>query len=164
MRQIITYPDPILRRQAEPVNFQDESLSELLEDMQEIMYQDDGVGLAAPQIGVSKRIIVIDGGMGLIQMINPKIIKTGDDREAVEEGCLSVPDIRVTIARPTQITIEGLNEKGEPVCYDVDGLLARIFQHENDHLDGKLIIDYLSSIQRTLLRSKLKQLEKNTSR
>lgn len=163
MDLIVTYPDPILRRKSEEIEFVDDELSKFIERMQDIMYEKDGVGLAAPQIGVSKRIIVVDDGKGLINLINPIITGTNDQRESVEEGCLSLPGIRVSVNRPTFVKVEGLDINGNPVNYETDGLLARIFQHEIDHLNGILIIDYLSTIQRSLLKAKLKPLQNNTS-
>jgi len=162
MLKIVTYPDPFLRQTAAPVVTFDDQFHELLEQMQETMYTDDGVGLAAPQIGVSRRIVVLDDGNGPINIINPVIKASGDKEEVVEEGCLSLPGIRVPVKRPIEVIVEAVNEAGEPVHYDADGLLARIFQHEIDHLNGILIIDHLSTIQRSLIKSKLKQLEKNT--
>ncbi len=162
MMQIVTYPDPVLRETAEPVGQIDQKILDLLDQMQESMYEDEGVGLAAPQVGVSKRIIVVDGGEGLVNLINPEIISSNDETEGVEEGCLSLPGIRVTVSRPTEVTVTGMNEKGEPVRYEASDLMARIFQHEIDHLNGTLIIDHLSTLQRGLLKSKLRQLEKHT--
>jgi peptide deformylase len=162
MMQIVTYPDPVLRETAEPVGRIDQKILDLLDQMQESMYADDGVGLAAPQVGVSKRIIVVDGGEGLVNLINPEIISSNDETEGVEEGCLSLPGIRVTVTRPTEVTVTGMNEKGESVRYEASDLMARIFQHEIDHLNGTLIIDHLSTLQRGLLKSKLRQLEKHT--
>lgn len=124
------------------------------------MYTEDGVGLAAPQVGVSKQIIVLDDGEGPINLINPEIVVKGSEKEALEEGCLSFPGIRATVSRPTTVKVKGLNEKGESVCYEAEGLLARILQHEIDHLNATLIIDYLSTLQRGLIKSKLKQLQK----
>lgn len=161
MSIIVTYPDPILRKKSEPIEFVDDELAEFVEKMQDIMYEKDGVGLAAPQIGVSKRIIVLDDGNGLIGLINPVITEMNDNKEPMEEGCLSLPDVRVMVNRPTSIQVEGLDIHGNPVQYTADDMLARIFQHEIDHLNGILIIDYLSTIQRSLMSSKLKQLQRN---
>jgi len=160
MLKIVTYPDPFLRQMAEEVDTFDDSLHVLLDQMQEVMYHDDGVGLAAPQIGVSKRIIVLDDGNGLIHLMNPEIITSGSNEEVVEEGCLSLPGIIVPVSRPGEVVVKGLNESGDPVKYEADALLARILQHEIDHLNGILIIDHISSIQRSLIKNKLKQLEK----
>ncbi|MBN1780001.1 peptide deformylase [bacterium] len=161
MRKIVTYPDPVLRLTADPVEIFDEALHDLLDEMQEIMYADDGVGLAAPQIGLSKRIIVLDDGSGPMAFLNPEVISCNEETETVEEGCLSLPDIRVPVSRPTQVRVTAQDASGQPVTIDADGLLARIFQHEIDHLNGKLIIDHVSAVHKQLLRPKLKQLEKS---
>ena len=164
MLEIHTYPDPVLRKKADDVETITDDYHQLIEEMAEAMYDDDGVGLAAPQIGVSKQVIVVDGGEGFMALFNPEIIKTGDDTDTVEEGCLSLPGIRVQVERPTQITLRVLNVKGETVQLEIEGLMARIFQHEIDHLNGILIIDRVSSINRSLLKSKLRKLEKEALR
>jgi len=160
MLKIVTYPDPILRQKAEAVENVNDEIRSLVESMAEVMYKDDGIGLAAPQVGVSQRIIVVDAGEGLISLINPEIIYKGEEKESMEEGCLSLPGIRVDVLRVKKITVRGINESGETVEMDAEGLLARVFQHEIDHLDGILIIDHVSPLHRTFLRSKLKRLEK----
>jgi len=160
MLKIVTYPNPVLRQKAEPLEDIDDSIRRLIDGMAEVMYSDDGVGLAAPQVGVSERLIVLDAGEGLMSFVNPEIIQKREDEETVEEGCLSLPGIRLEISRPTRIAVRGLNEKGEPVEMEIEGLLARVFQHEIDHLNGILIIDYASSLQRTLMKSRLKELGK----
>ena len=131
-----------------------------MDDMIEAMYQDGGVGLAAPQIGVLKRIIVLDIGEGPEYFINPEITSTGGEKVTMEEGCLSLPGIHVDVTRPDQITVKATNSNGENVEITAAGLMARVFQHEIDHLNGVLLIDHASSIQRTLLKTKLKKLEK----
>jgi len=160
MLTINTYPDPILLEQAKPVEKIDRKINKLIDEMAATMYANEGVGLAAPQVGISKQIIVLDGGEGLISLINPEIIQKSDSQESLEEGCLSLPDVRIEVTRPTEITVTGINEEGDHVEYHAKGLLARIFQHEIDHLNGKLIIDYTSSLTRSLIRSKLKKMEK----
>ena len=164
MLEILTYPDSVLRKKADDVETITDDYHQLIEEMAEAMYDDDGVGLAAPQIGVSKQVIVVDGGEGFMALFNPEIIKTGDDTDTVEEGCLSLPGIRVQVERPTQITLRALNVNGETVQLEIEGLMARIFQHEIDHLNGILIIDRVSSINRSLLKSKLRKLEKEALR
>ena len=160
--KILTYPNPVLRQKAEMVDDIDDDLRQFIDDMIEAMYMDEGIGLAAPQVGVSKRIIVMDIGQGPIAIINPEIVRRGDEVETVEEGCLSFPGIRLDITRPTEITVRGMSDKGESMEFKVVGLLARVMMHEIDHLEGILFIDHASSIQRRLLRSKLKKLEKVT--
>ena len=160
MVPIIKYPNPVLRKKAEPVEKIDGDILKIIDDMVDAMYGDDGAGLAAPQIGISKRIIVLDAGYGLRYIVNPEIVKKSDDLESMDEGCLSVPGIRVDIRRPVLVVVRGLDENGQEVEISADGLLARVLQHEIDHLNGILIIDYASSVQRTLLQSKLKKMEK----
>lgn len=160
MLDLVLYPQPVLREIGKPIEEITPELEQLFEDMTEAMYVYDGVGLAAPQIGESLQLAIIDVGEGPIVLVNPVITEQSEKTERVEEGCLSLPDIRVDVNRPAKCVVEGLNEKGEKVEYRADGLFARALQHEIDHLNGKLIIDHASSIQRALLRSKLKKLEK----
>jgi peptide deformylase len=160
MLEIAIYPNPVLRKKADPVERIDDSIRALLDEMADVMYQKDGVGLAAPQVGISKRIFVADIGDGLINLINPKIGQRNGEEKAVEEGCLSFPGIRVDISRPESIMVSGLNEKGDRVEIKAEGLWARVFQHEIDHLDGVLLIDRIKPFKRVILRSKLKKLEK----
>jgi len=158
--RIYTYPEQVLRLKAETVDEISDEMREYLDRMVEFMYEADGVGLAAPQIGDSRRIVVIDAGDGPVKIINPEIVKTGNDEEIVEEGCLSLPGFSVRVKRPVQISVTYTNENGKTVQKELDGLGARAFQHEVDHLNGILIIDHASSTQRALLRSKLRKLEK----
>lgn len=160
MLKIVTYPESILRRRAEDVDDVDDEIIRLIEDMSESMYADDGAGLAAPQVGVSKRVIVMDAGYGLKSYINPVIRARGDEVRTVDEGCLSLPGIRVDVSRPSRIVVSAMNENGDTVEVEAEGLLARVFQHEIDHINGILIIDHASSIQRSLLKSRLRRFEK----
>lgn len=142
---IVVAGDPVLRQKAEPVKKIDKKLQKLLKDMAETMYGANGVGLAAPQIGVSKRIVVIDVGEGLIEMINPEIVK----REGLVvggEGCLSVPDYEGEVERSEYVECEFTDRKGQRMILSADGLLAIAVQHELDHLDGVLFIDRAKSI------------------
>ncbi len=144
-REIIKEGDPVLRQVAQPVERVTKKLTALINDMAETMYAADGVGLAAPQIGEPIRVIVADAGDGLIALVNPVITKTdGEDIEV--EGCLSIPGITGYVKRYAQVQVQGLNEKGKPVKIQADGLLARILQHEIDHLDGILFIDKATSV------------------
>jgi len=160
MREIVTYPDSVLRETAQPVEEIDDDLRTLIDDMAEVMYDDDGIGLAANQVGDLRRVIVIDAGEGFAVFINPEIVASGDETESVEEGCLSLPGIRVNVTRPTEVTMKAMNLDGEPVKVEAQGLLARVFQHETDHLNGKMIIDHASPLQRTMMKNKLRRLEK----
>lgn len=144
-REIIKEGDPVLRQVAQPVERVTKKLTALINDMAETMYAVDGVGLAAPQIGEPIRVIVADAGDGLIALVNPVITKTdGEDIEV--EGCLSIPGVTGYVKRYAQVQVQGLNEKGKPVKIQADGLLARILQHEIDHLDGILFIDKATSV------------------
>ena len=160
MLTIVKYPNPVLRRKAVSIHDIDEDIRRLSDDMIEAMYLDEGVGLAAPQVGVSKRLIVLDVGQGPMTLINPEIFRSEEEQHTVEEGCLSLPGIRIDIARPTQIIVRGIDDKGETREIQAEGLIARVLQHEIDHLNGILIIDHASSIQRSLLKPKLKKLKK----
>jgi len=160
MLDITIYPNPVLKKKAEPVQRIDETTRALLDEMADVMYQKDGVGLAAPQVGISKRIIVVDIGNGLMHLINPEIVLCKGEKKTVEEGCLSFPGIRVDVSRPESVVVGGLNAKGERVEISAEGMAARVFQHEIDHLNGILMIDHIGALQRALLRAKLKQLEK----
>lgn len=140
--KIVLEPDPILRRKATPVKKISKRIQRLTADMLETMYEAKGVGLAAPQVGVGERVIVVDVGEGPITLINPKIISAeGDDRDV--EGCLSIPGKNGYVTRRRKVTVEGLTPDGKERRYTAEGLLARAFQHEIDHLDGILFIDYL---------------------
>ncbi|KXS43322.1 MULTISPECIES: peptide deformylase [unclassified Candidatus Frackibacter] len=132
--------DPVLRTDTKPVKEITDKTKRLLKDMADTMYDADGVGLAAPQIGVSKKMFVVDIGEGLISLVNPEIIESsGEDID--EEGCLSIPGEAGDVLRAEKIVIKGLNPEGEEVKIEANGLLARALQHEFDHLNGVLFID-----------------------
>ena len=155
---ILTYPDPLLKKVSEPVDVIDDSIRKLVDDMAETMYDAPGVGLAAPQVGVLKKIIVVDVSpreedARLIALINPRIL-SGGGNVVWEEGCLSVPDIFVEINRYETVHVEGQNLSGERVEYRADGLLAIALQHEMDHLDGRLTIDRVSPLKRSIYRKR----------
>jgi len=148
--EIKKYPESILRKKSIHVPELTPREIKLFEDMLLTMYTFNGVGLAAPQVGSPLQIIVADIGEGAIRLVNPRILKTkGEDK--FSEGCLSVPDINVEIKRPYEIIVEGLNEKGKLIEIKASGLLARVIQHELDHLKGRLIIDYLGLIDKMKL-------------
>lgn len=132
--------ETILRKKTKIVKAVDEKILELLEDMAETMYKEDGVGLAAPQIGILKRLVVIDVGEGLIKLINPVIIEASGEQQGIE-GCLSVPGVSGEVIRPQKVRIGAQNEKGEYIELEGEDLLARAFCHELDHLEGILFID-----------------------
>jgi peptide deformylase len=164
---ICTYPDQILRVKASPVKAFDGSLCKLIEDMAETMYNAPGIGLAANQIGISQRVLVIDlqrpdCEQGLIVLVNPQIV-AAEGEIVYEEGCLSVPEFFSNVKRFNQVTVRGFDEHQNPVEIQASGLLAIALQHEMDHLDGKLFIDRIGSISRDIFirRWKKKQREAN---
>jgi len=140
LRKLRFGDDKILRTKAKEVNNITPRILELLEDMSETMYKNDGIGLAAPQVGVLRRVITIDIGEGLIEVINPEIIEEKGKQTRVE-GCLSLPKKSGYVERPEYIKVKGLNKQGEDVIYEATGLLAVVFCHEIDHLNGILFID-----------------------
>lgn len=148
-RPIITYPEPFLATKSLPVRRVDERIRELVRDMFDTMYSAQGIGLAAPQIGVGKRVIVVDISpvdetAGPLALVNPEIVRKQGQVEGVE-GCLSVPGVEGTVCRFDFVSVRGANENGDPVTIEANGLLSRVLQHEIDHLDGILFIDRLSS-------------------
>lgn len=150
LREIVFLPDPVLRRKARKVTTFDGDLQVLIDDMIETMREAPGVGLAAPQVGVSERVIVVeyaedeedeDGPKKLYVLVNPEIVAPSEETELGIEGCLSVPGLIGEVDRHTSLTVKGLNRRGQAVKYKVNGWLARIFQHEIDHLDGIVYTD-----------------------
>lgn len=152
--EVKKYPDSILRKKTTPVARIAEEEKMLFEQMAGAMYENKGIGLAANQIGIDKQMLVIDVGEGLIKLANPKILKKSG-KDIMEEGCLSVPDINVEVKRAKTISIEALDENGNKIRIDADGLFAKTLQHEIDHLCGVLIIDYLSWFKRIFIRRKI---------
>lgn len=156
---ILHYPDSRLRRVAKPVTEITDEIRRLVDDMFETMYAAPGIGLAAIQVNVDKRVIVIDvsdGNDEPLALINPEILEK-DGVETMQEGCLSVPDVFETVERAERIKVRYLDRDGNSVERDADGLLAVCIQHEIDHLDGKLFVDYLSDLKRTRIRKKLEK-------
>jgi len=155
--EIKEYGEPVLREKALPVKEITPEILNFIKDMAETMYTDSGVGLAAPQAGVSKRIIVIDGDEdGLIALVNPTIVKSEGEVED-EEGCLSLPGIYSQVKRSSKVTVKALNENGDPIEITKEGLTARALQHEIDHLDGILFVDRIGRMERQILLKKLKK-------
>lgn len=154
IRKLRYLGDPVLRHKAAPVDGITDEIRSLIADMFDTMYAEEGVGLAAPQVGVGDRVIVIDPRDDEIEpfaLINPEIVQLGDDLERDEEGCLSIPGLKEIVERPATVRIEALSAGGERVAIEAEGLLARILQHEVDHLDGILFIDRVSALKRKLL-------------
>ncbi len=162
--KIVKYPDPVLSRPGEPVTEFDAELRKLVEDMFETTYASQGIGLAAPQVGVSKRLTVIDLSLGKepkdkLVLINPEIIST-EGKQYEEEGCLSFPDIREKVARHAKVRIRAQDENGKWFEMDGEELLARCFQHEIDHVDGMLFIFRMSGLKRDLALRKIRKLQR----
>jgi len=155
--EIKEYGESVLRGKALPVKEIDPEILNLIKDMAETMYADSGVGLAAPQVGVSQRIIVIDEGEeGLTVLINPMIVKS-EGELVEEEGCLSIPGIYSQVKRSSQVTVKALNENGDSIEMTKEGLTARALQHEIDHLDGILFIDRIGKMERQIVLNKFKK-------
>jgi len=155
---ILEYPDPRLRLRAKPVAAVDDEIRQLIDNMLETMYDAPGIGLAASQVNVRKRVIVVDVSENKDAphaFVNPELTLSGGLVEA-NEGCLSVPDVYEPVTRREQAKIKALNRNGEPFELEAEGLLAVCVQHECDHLDGKLFVDYLSNLKRARIRKKLK--------
>lgn len=165
VRPILTLPDPVLRQISKPVAELNDEVVQLADDMLETMYDAPGVGLAAIQIGVPQRVVVLDASgeeedPQPLTLINPKIVEQGDGVRQYEEGCLSIPEVLVMIERPTPVTIEYLDRAGKQQTLTADGLLGTAIQHELDHLDGKLIVDYMTRLKRDMVMRKFKKLSR----
>lgn len=166
IRKILYLPDECLRKVAKPVETFDDSLQELIEDMFETMYHAKGVGLAAPQIGVSLRLSVIDvkgDKTEQIVIVNPEIVSSSGAKE-YQEGCLSVPGAYDTVVRAERVTVKALDRVGNPFEIEADGLLGECLQHEIDHLNGKLFVDLLSPLKRAMARRKLDKFKRQHQR
>lgn len=164
LRPIVYLGDPVLREPAEPVTAFDEALRELVEDMFETMYHAEGVGLAAPQVGISRRILVVDvrdeerDERGRYALINPEIVAVSRETDRTAEGCLSIPGLEEVVERPWAVEVRALDPDGRPVTIEADDLLARALQHEIDHLDGILFLDRVSALKRRMLLKKWQKL------
>ena len=160
---ILHYPDPRLRLKAQPVETVDDDLRQLIDDMFETMYEAPGIGLAATQVNVQKRLLVIDISETRDQplvFVNPEIL-TRDGVEEMEEGCLSVPGFYEKVQRAERVRVRALDRDGQPFELEADGLLAVCIQHEIDHLDGKLFVDYISGLKRQRIRKKLEKAKRH---
>jgi peptide deformylase len=159
---ILHYPDKRLHKVAKPVAVVDERIRKLVADMAETMYAAPGVGLAATQVDVHERVIVIDVSETheeLRVFINPEIVWSSDERKIAEEGCLSVPGIYDNVERAEKVRVRALNERGESFELDCEGLLAVCIQHEMDHLLGRVFVEYLSPLKQSRIKTKMKKLE-----
>ena len=165
---ILEYPDPRLRRMAVPVARVEDHHRRLIDDMFETMYDAPGIGLAAPQVGISERIVVIDIGRSEenrqpLFLVNPEILWVSDEDNTYEEGCLSVPEHYADVVRPKAIKVKFIDRDNKPGEIETDGLLATVIQHEMDHLDGILFIDHLTSLKRNMILRKLLKLKKEAA-
>ncbi len=159
---IVTLPDPVLRQVSAPVERVDDELRTLMDDMLETMYEAPGIGLAAVQVNVPRRVLVVDvakegAAPAPYCMVNPEIVELGPQMRLHEEGCLSIPEVLVEIERPSTVTVRYVDREGELRELAADGLLATALQHEINHLDGKLIIDFLSTLKRDMVVRKFKK-------
>ena len=164
--QILEFPDPRLRKIAEPVTIFDEKLEVLIADMLETMYAADGIGLAATQVNVHKRLLVIDVSENRDApqvFINPDVDILEDELSEYDEGCLSVPGFYETVSRPCAVKITALDARGEEFEQEAEDILATCIQHEIDHLNGKLFVDYLSTLKRQRIRAKLEKEHKKSA-
>jgi peptide deformylase len=161
-REVRTLGDAVLRRKAQPVATITDETRSLIRDMFETMYAEEGVGLAAPQVGISDRVIVVDPheeGIEPFALVNPEILEASKETDKSEEGCLSIPGLRDLVERSRRVRVRGLAPEGQLREFEAEGLLARILQHEVDHIDGILFIDRVSPLKRKLLLAKWQKLK-----
>lgn len=164
---IIWAPDPLLKAVCKPVETVDDTMRQLIDDMLETMYKAPGIGLAAPQIGVDRRVLVMDVSRegeddhpAPIVMANPKIVWSSDDSKVFEEGCLSLPEMFAEVERPADVKVEYVDREGKLQTLDADGVLAVCVQHEIDHLDGVLFVDHISALKRNMILRKMVKAKK----
>lgn len=160
VRRILIAPHPLLKLKARPVERVDDEIRRLMDDMLETMYRAPGIGLAAPQIGVSLRVVVVDLAKkdeppAPMRLVNPEITWRSEEQVVMEEGCLSLPEQFAEVTRPAAVKVRYLDERGEEREVEADGMLARCLQHEVDHLDGILFVDRLSPLKRNMILRKL---------
>ncbi|MDP3982368.1 MAG: peptide deformylase [bacterium] len=155
---LLLYPNPILHKKALAGEGFTQEVHNLISHMQDVMKTHNGVGLAAPQVGISLRLILVQNGETVEACMNPQVLSSSKEREVDTEGCLSIPGLWIPISRPARISVSYLAKDGKEVTRDLKGFLARVFQHEIDHINGKLIIDHLGFWERFKLRKRLKNL------
>ncbi|RMF33101.1 MAG: peptide deformylase [Alphaproteobacteria bacterium] len=165
LRTILIHPDPRLKTRCRPVERFDAALRKLAEDMLETMYDAPGIGLAAPQVGVTRRLLVMDASgkeepPQPMVLVNPEVTWASEDLNTHEEGCLSIPDIYEEVTRPARVRVRWQDLDGKAQEQEFDGLWATCVQHEIDHLDGRLFIDYLGAVKRSMITAKMKKLKK----
>ncbi len=164
---IINYPDARLHKKAKPVAVVDDRIRQLVRDMADTMYDAPGVGLAATQVDVHERVVVIDvseDSNQLLALINPEITWKSEERQTYEEGCLSVPGVYDEVERSSRIRCKALDQNGKPFEFEAEGLLAVCVQHELDHLEGKVFVEYLSNLKQNRIKTKLKKAERDALR
>ena len=169
IRPILQLPDPVLRKVSKPVQEIDGEIKKLIEDMFETMYDAPGVGLAAIQIGLAKRVVTIDATRGddekqPMVFINPEVISVSDEKDSKEEGCLSIAEFYEEVERPSEVKVRYMDQKGKTKEIEADGLLARALQHEIDHLNGVLFIDHISKLKRDRVTKKFTKAAKTNKR
>ncbi|CAO3441887.1 Peptide deformylase (EC 3.5.1.88) [Azospirillum argentinense] len=162
---ILVAPHPVLKQKAKPVEKVDARIAKLMDDMVETMYAAKGIGLAAPQIGILERVIVVDvhekdEKPNPIRLANPEIVWKSDETSVCEEGCLSVPDQYAEVTRPSSVRVRYLDETNETREIEADGMLATCIQHEIDHLNGVLFVDYLSMLKRNMILRKVQKMQR----
>jgi peptide deformylase len=165
LRGIVRYGDPVLQQPAQPVTQFDADLDRLIDDMIDTMYAAPGIGLAAPQVGDPRRVLVIDLSVGrtggeLITLINPEFVSL-EGMQVEDEGCLSLPGFNVAVVRPSRVVVRGLDRTGQEKTYEATGLLARAFQHEIDHLEGTLFLDRLRGLKRDMIVRRIRKLQRD---
>ncbi|MEZ2221210.1 peptide deformylase [Rhizobium sp. RCC_161_2] len=166
IKPLIILPDPLLRQASKPIERVDIEILRLADDMLETMYDAPGIGLAAVQIGVARRMLVIDVAREgedkqPLVFINPEVVASSDERSVYEEGCLSIPDYYAEVERPARVTVKHIDRDGEEQVIEADGLLATCLQHEIDHLNGVLFIDYISRLKREMVIKKFTKAAKS---
>jgi len=167
---ILIHPDPRLKKLCEPIADIDDEVRALADNMLKTMYDAPGIGLAAPQVGVTKRMLVMDcvkeegEAPRPMVLINPEILQSSDETSTYEEGCLSIPDQFADVTRPAEVRVGWIDQDGNPQEQDYDGLWATCVQHEIDHLNGKLFIDYLGAVRRQMITQKMKKLKRERAR
>ncbi|MFH0762804.1 MAG: peptide deformylase [Candidatus Omnitrophota bacterium] len=159
--KIRIFGDPALREKARPVKQVTAAHRDILSRMSRLMYDASGIGLAAPQAGISRQLIVVDIGTGLYKLINPTVVKKRG-RQRLEEGCLSLPGVCIKVSRAKEVLVKALDEDGKPVAIEAKDLLACALQHEIDHLKGKLICDYAGFLDKVKIKKRLRELKKRS--
>ncbi len=168
-RSILWAPDPVLKTKCTPVSAVDDDVRQLIDDMLETMYAAPGIGLAAPQIGVTKRVIVVDvadkdSPRNPICLVNPEVLWQSEETSTHEEGCLSLPDMYADVERPAEVKVGYLDRDGNRQEIEADGLLATCLQHEIDHINGVLFVDHLSALKRNIILKKMVKAKKTRAR